>query len=91
VSASPRWPAPPGRGPVRDLGRQRRIATHPNWYHNLKAHPQITVEVGTQTFTALAEGFDDTARAELSPKLVTESPDLGRHQAKTTRQIPVYG
>ena len=29
--------------------------THPNWYYNLKAHPRITVEVGTQTFTVLAE------------------------------------
>ena len=24
--------------------------TNPDWYHNLKAHPRITVEVGTATF-----------------------------------------
>src|SRR2546430_16130213 len=29
--------------------------THPNWYYNLKVHPRITAEVGTQTFTVLAE------------------------------------
>ncbi len=28
---------------------------HPNWYHNLKAHPRIKAEVGTQTLTVLAE------------------------------------
>ena len=71
--------------------------THPNWYYNLKAHSRITVEVGTQTFTVLAEELGDTARAELWPKLVAEwpkpvagSPDLGAAQARTTRQFPVF-
>jgi deazaflavin-dependent oxidoreductase (nitroreductase family) len=70
---------------------------HPNWYHNLKAHPRITVEVGTQTFTVLAEELSGTARAELWPKLVAEwpkpvtgSPDLGAAQARTARQFPVF-
>jgi deazaflavin-dependent oxidoreductase (nitroreductase family) len=26
--------------------------TNPDWYHNLKANPEITVEYGTETFTA---------------------------------------
>ena len=47
--------------------------THPGWYYNLKANPRIKVEVGTQTFTVLAEEPDGTARAELWPELVTES------------------
>ncbi len=63
---------------------------HPDWYYNLKANPTITVEVGTQTFTAVAEQLDGDARAELWPKLVAESPTIGEHQAKTTRQIPVF-
>ena len=63
--------------------------THPDWYYNLKAHPTITVEVGTQTFTARAEELTGATRAGLWPTLVAEAPDLGRHQAKTTRQIPV--
>lgn len=25
--------------------------TNPDWYHNLEAHPEITVEYGTDTFT----------------------------------------
>ena len=64
--------------------------THPDWYHNLKANPRITVEVGSQTFTVLAEELDDTARAELWPKLVAQYPDVGKHQTRTTRQIPVF-
>ena len=39
--------------------------TDPNWYYNLKAHPRITAEVSTQTFTVLAEELGGTARAEL--------------------------
>ena len=30
------------------------------------------------------------ARVELWPKLVAEHPTLGEHQAKTTRQFPVF-
>ena len=44
----------------------------------------------TQTFTVLAQEVDDTARAELWPKLVTQYPQLGEVEAKTTRQIPVF-
>ena len=63
---------------------------HPDWYYNLKASPTIRVEVGTRTFPAVAEQLDGTARAGLWPKLVAESPDIGEHQAKTTRRIPVF-
>jgi len=64
--------------------------THPDWYYNLKANPRIKVELGTQTFTVLAEELDDSARAELWPKLVAESPTIGEFQNRTTRQIPVF-
>ncbi len=63
---------------------------HPDWYHNLKANPRIKVEVDTQTFTVLAEELDDTARAQLWPKLVAQYPQLGDAQATTTRRIPVF-
>jgi deazaflavin-dependent oxidoreductase (nitroreductase family) len=63
---------------------------HPDWYYNLKANPRITVEVGSQTRTVLAEELDGTARAELWPKLVARYPTVGEHQAKTARQIPVF-
>jgi deazaflavin-dependent oxidoreductase (nitroreductase family) len=63
---------------------------HPGWYYNLKANPRITVEVGTQTFTVLAQELGGAARARLWPKLVAQSPTVGEHQAKTTRQIPVF-
>jgi deazaflavin-dependent oxidoreductase (nitroreductase family) len=64
--------------------------SHPDWYYNLKANPRIKVEVGTQTFTVLAEELAGTTRAALWPKLVAEYPSLGEYQARTARQIPVF-
>ncbi len=64
--------------------------THPNWYHNLKAHPRITAEVGAQAFTVLAQEMDGTARAELWPKLILAYPQLAEAQARTARQFPLF-
>ncbi len=63
---------------------------HPAWYHNLKANPVIAVEVGTETFTVVAEELDPAARAGLWPTLVARFPTVGKYQASTTRQIPVF-
>ena len=64
--------------------------THPDWYHNLKAYPSVQVEVGTQTFTVLAEELDDAAHGRVWPELVADAPTLGLYQAMTTRRIPVF-
>jgi deazaflavin-dependent oxidoreductase (nitroreductase family) len=65
-------------------------ATSPDWYYNLKANPRIKVEVGAKTFAVLADELTGADRAELWPKLVAQYPTLGAHQAKTTRQFPVF-
>jgi deazaflavin-dependent oxidoreductase (nitroreductase family) len=57
---------------------------HPDWYHNLVAHPQVTVEIGNETFDAIASVVDDSERERLLKKW----PPVVEHQAKTTRQIP---
>jgi len=87
---SPLACSPQGDGRFAIVAASGGSPTHPDWYYNLKASPRITVEVGTQTFTVLAEELDDAARAELWPKLVAESPAVGEHQTRTTRQIPVF-
>jgi deazaflavin-dependent oxidoreductase (nitroreductase family) len=62
---------------------------HPGWYHNLLANPVTTVEVGADTFTAVAQELAGTARAELWQQLVDRYPTIRAHQAKTDRQFPV--
>jgi deazaflavin-dependent oxidoreductase (nitroreductase family) len=64
--------------------------SHPAWYHNLKASPVITAEVGARTLTLVAAELDGTARAELWPALVARFPAVGTYQATTARQIPVF-
>jgi deazaflavin-dependent oxidoreductase (nitroreductase family) len=63
--------------------------THPAWYHNLRAHPLVTVEYGVRTFIARAEVLGPPARADLWPTLVAASPSLGQFQQRIARQIPV--
>ena len=80
---------PQGEGRFAVVASNGGSPAHPGWYHNLTAHPRITVEVGTQTFPVLAEELGRAARAELWPKLVAQAPQLGEFQTKTARQIPV--
>jgi len=63
--------------------------THPDWYHNLKANPVITVEFGEETFTVLAQELHDPTRATLWPSLVADAPQLANFQNSVSRRIPV--
>ena len=62
---------------------------HPDWYRNLVAHPDVTVEVGTERFAARATTAEGAERERLVAYLATAMPFLADHQARTTRQIPI--
>jgi deazaflavin-dependent oxidoreductase (nitroreductase family) len=64
--------------------------THPSWYYNLKAHPRVEVEVGTNRFIAEAAELAATARADAWPKLIEVAPSIAEFQAQTRRRIPVF-
>ena len=82
--------SPQGEGRFAIWAANGGAPAHPNWYYNLKAHPEITVEVGAEAFAVFAQELDDAARAGLWAELVAKYPGLGETQAKTTRQIPVF-
>ena len=63
--------------------------TNPDWYHNIVAHPDVTVEVGTETFEARATVVEGAERDELYAKRVAIMPNFAEYQAKTTLKIPV--
>jgi deazaflavin-dependent oxidoreductase (nitroreductase family) len=63
--------------------------SHPDWYHNLVAHPDVTVEVGTETFEARASVVQGAQRDELYANRVALMPNFAAYQAKVTRTIPV--
>jgi deazaflavin-dependent oxidoreductase (nitroreductase family) len=63
--------------------------SHPDWYRNLVAHPQVTVELGSETFEATAAVIEGEARQQLWARITELYPFFADHQAKVTRQIPV--
>ena len=63
--------------------------THPDWYHNLVAHPQVTVEVGAETYEATATVLSGEERDRLFARQAELFPQFAGYQAKTTRKIPV--
>jgi deazaflavin-dependent oxidoreductase (nitroreductase family) len=62
---------------------------HPDWYHNLLAHPQVTVEVGPETYNATAVVIEGTDRQQVWTRITQLYPFFADHQAKITRQIPL--
>lgn len=63
--------------------------THPAWYHNLKAHPEVTIEVGTKTLRAVAAEATGEDRDRLYRTQAERSPQFGEYERKTDRTIPV--
>jgi len=63
--------------------------THPDWYRNLTVRPEVTVEVGAETFEASAVVTEGLERQQLWTRIVASYPFFTEHQAKVTRQIPV--
>jgi deazaflavin-dependent oxidoreductase (nitroreductase family) len=62
---------------------------HPAWFRNLTAHPEVTVELGTEKFKARASVADGPERDRLYEQQATEMPAFNEYQQKTTRRIPV--
>lgn len=68
--------------------------TNPQWYGNLKANPQVEVEVanagGIEKFKARARMVDDRAeRDRLFKKMFKVWPSYEEYQTRTDRVIPV--
>jgi len=63
--------------------------TNPDWFYNLQAHPEVTIELGNETFEATAIVTEGTERDELYAKQAGRMPGFAEYQAKTTRRIPV--
>jgi len=62
---------------------------NPGWYYNLVANPQVSVEVGTEKFEALAKVTEGSERQALFEKMSTQYPQFAEYQRNTTRVIPV--
>ena len=63
--------------------------THPDWYHNIIAHPLVTVEVGPERFQARARIAEGAERDRLYAAQAQMMPAFAEYQRKTARRIPV--
>ena len=62
---------------------------HPDWYHNLRAHPLVTIELGAERFQARAQVAEGAERTRLVARQAEIVPWLAAQQQKTSREIPV--
>jgi deazaflavin-dependent oxidoreductase (nitroreductase family) len=63
---------------------------HPNWYHNLRAHPdQVWFEVGGARVHAQVEQLDGERRRAALERIVAQQPRFAGYQQKTSRMLPV--
>ena len=62
---------------------------HPSWYHNLRAHPVVTVELGSETFQAKAIPIaGGPERRRLYDQHAAINPGFKEYEQKTERVIP---
>jgi deazaflavin-dependent oxidoreductase (nitroreductase family) len=62
----------------------------PAWVHNLRANPQVHIEVGTASYDAVARELSVDERNAAYPKIIEAAPFVADHQAKTSRAIPLF-
>lgn len=80
---------------IRDDGHLYVVASnagaprHPDWFHNLVAHPTVTVEIEGETYEATANVPEGTDREQLFDSIADRYPFFRDHQSAITRRIPV--
>ena len=64
--------------------------TNPDWYHNLLAHPEVEIEVGSGRFDVRARVAEGEEQEEIWERQKREFPQFAGYEQKTSRnQIPV--
>ena len=64
-------------------------STSAGWYHNLKAHANVTIEVGTATIDVVARDANGEERERLFRIQAERCPQLFEHEQNTERLIPL--
>jgi deazaflavin-dependent oxidoreductase (nitroreductase family) len=62
---------------------------NPDWYHNILANPEVTIEVGTDSFDMTARVAGDGEREPIWTRQKADFPQFADYEASTDRTIPV--
>jgi deazaflavin-dependent oxidoreductase (nitroreductase family) len=76
-------------GPVAVFASKGGTPTHPDWYHNLVANPEVTAEIGTETRRFRARTATAVEREPIWAKQKKDYPGFASYEANTDREIPV--
>ena len=71
------------------VASQGGAPTHPLWYLNLSADPQVRIQVGDQIIDGTARTATDDEKPVLWDTMAGIWPDYNEYQKKTDRPIPV--
>ena len=71
------------------VASQGGAPTHPNWYHNLSANPDVEVQVQGDVFRATARTANDDEKTRLWSIMTDVWPNYDSYQERTDRAIPV--
>lgn len=71
------------------VASQGGLPKHPLWYLNLRAEPEVTIQIKREVRRMRARTADPAERAELWPRLVRHYADFDTYQSWTDREIPV--
>jgi deazaflavin-dependent oxidoreductase (nitroreductase family) len=63
--------------------------TNPDWYWNLVTHPDVTVEVGTETYEAAAVPVTGDDRDRIYAEQARQYQGFAEYEQMTSRIIPV--
>jgi deazaflavin-dependent oxidoreductase (nitroreductase family) len=76
-------------GPVAVFASKGGAPTHPAWYHNVVANPEVTAEIGTETRRFRARTATGDERRQIWDRQKQEYPGFADYEAGTAREIPV--
>jgi F420H(2)-dependent quinone reductase len=62
---------------------------NPAWFHNLRAHPDVTIQVGPKRRKVHARVASEEEHARLWPKVVDLYSGYADYQRRTEREIPL--
>ena len=77
-------------GKLAIVGSYAGADVDPAWLHNLRAHPDAHIEIGTDAYDVTARELPADERDATYPKIVERAPVFAEYQAKTTRAIPLF-
>lgn len=63
--------------------------SHPDWYFNVVANPNVTIEVGVERYVAIATVAEEPERTRLYDQMAAQYPGFEQYRQKTSRAIPV--